>query len=111
MRKKNFDTPDETKTPPNAKTDTVKIANGTVMRNTFEPGWRWSKDIKPTAGTDSCQMRHVLCGISGQLNVVADDGAEIEVGPGDVADILPGHDAWVVGNEPAVLIDIAGHQN
>lgn len=108
MEKKSFNTPDETRTPPNTKVEVVKIGEQPIMRVTFEPGWKWSKDVKPTAGTDSCQTHHLICQISGQLKTVLDDGTEVETGPGDVADIPPGHDAWVVGDEPVVGIDFVG---
>lgn len=107
MQKKSFDNPDETRTPPKTKIEVVKIGDRTLMRTTFEPGWKWSTDIKPTAGTDSCQSHHVIYALSGHLKAVMDDGTELEVGPGDVVDIPPGHDAWVMGDEPAVGIDIA----
>lgn len=107
MQKKSFDKPDETRTPPKTKIEVVKVGDSTLMRTTFEPGWKWSEHVKPTVGTDSCQAHHVIYAISGHMKVVADDGAEMELGPGDVADIPPGHDAWVVGDEPAVGIDIA----
>jgi quercetin dioxygenase-like cupin family protein len=106
--KKSFNTPDETKTMPKTKVEVVKIGDMTILRNTFEPGWKWSEHVKPIAGTNSCQARHILCGISGHLKAVLEDGTEIEVAPGDVADIPPGHDAWVVGDEPEISIDIAG---
>lgn len=108
MQKKSFNTPDETRTPPKTKVEVVKIGDNTLMRTTFEPGWKWSEHIKPTVGTDSCQVHHLVYAISGQMKAVMDDGTEIEVGPGDVADIPSGHDAWVVGDEPVVGIDIAG---
>lgn len=111
MQKKSFETPDETRTPPKTKVEVVRIGDRTLMRTTFEPGWKWSEHIKPTAGTDSCQVYHLVCAISGNLKAVLDDGTEIEVGPGDVADIPSGHDAWVVGDEPAVGIDIGGDAN
>ena len=108
MQKKSFNTPDETRTPPKTKVEVVKIGDSTLMRTTFEPGWKWSEHVKPTAGTDSCQVHHIICAISGHLKTVMEDGTEVEISPGDVANIPPGHDAWVVGNEPAVGIDIAG---
>jgi quercetin dioxygenase-like cupin family protein len=108
MQKKSFNTPDETRTPPKTKVEVVKIGNQTLMRTTFEPGWKWSEHIKPTVGTDSCQVHHLIYSISGQMKVVMNDGTEAEVAPGDIADIPPGHDAWVVGDEPAVGIDFAG---
>ena len=108
MQKKSFNSPDQTMTPPKTKIEVVDVDNGTIMRSTFEPGWKWSENIKPTAGTDSCQMHHLLCLTSGQLKVVMDDGTEMDFGPGDVADIPPGHDAWVVGDEAMVGIDAGG---
>lgn len=107
MQKKSFNTPDETRTPPKTKIEVVKIGDATLMRTTFEPGWKWSEHVKPSAGTDSCQAHHVICAISGHLKVVMNDGDEMEVNPGDIVDIPPGHDAWVVGDEPAVGIDVA----
>ena len=108
MQKKSFNTPDETRTLPKTKVEVVKVGDVTLMRATFEPGWKWSEHVKPTAGTDSCQVHHVVSVISGHLKIVMDDGTEIEIDPGDVADIPPGHDAWAIGDEPVVLIDFAG---
>lgn len=108
MQKKSFDKPDETRTPPNTKIEVVTIGDNTLMRVTFAPGWKWSKDVKPTAGTDSCQTHHVICQLSGHLKTVMDDGTEEESGPGDVIEVPSGHDAWVIGDEPVVGIDIAG---
>jgi quercetin dioxygenase-like cupin family protein len=108
MQKKSFNTPDESKEFPKTKVDIIKLNDKTLLRNTFEPGWKWSEHVKPAAGTDSCQTHHVLYVISGHLKTVMNDGAQIEISEGDVADIPPGHDAWVVGNEPVVSIDIAG---
>ena len=111
MQKKSFNAPDETRTPPKTKIDVVNIGDSTVMRTIFEPGWKWSEDVKPTAGTDSCQVHHLICMISGRLKVVMNDGTEGEAGPGDVVDIPSGHDAWVLGDEPAVGIDFGGGSN
>jgi ketosteroid isomerase-like protein len=77
------------------------------MKGTFEPGWRWSSDVKPIAGTDSCQTRHLGYVISGRMHITADDGTESEVAAGDAFDLPPGHDAFVVGDEPCVMIDVA----
>jgi len=107
MEVKSFNKPDEVRTPPKTKIEVVKVGDSTVMRATFEPGWKWSECIKPIAGTDSCQAPHVNYVISGRMKVVMDDGTEMEMGPGDAADIPPGHDAWVIGNEPCVAIDFA----
>ena len=86
----------------------VDIANGGVGRATFQPGWRWSEHVKPIAKTDSCQSAHLGYYISGRMKVVMDDGQEEEFGPGDYAVIPPGHDAWIVGDEPCVVIDWQG---
>src|SRR6185437_7215050 len=102
---KNFETPEETRTPPHAKVEMITVGGRKVMRATFEPGWKWSKDVKPMAGGDACQMHHFGYQTSGTMHIVSTDGTEIETGPGEVADIPPGHDAWVVGDEPVVLID------
>ena len=87
------------------KLELVNIKAGPVGRATFQPGWRWSKHIKPIAQTDSCQAPHMCYFISGRMMVVMDDGQEMEFGPGDFSVIPPGHDAWIVGNEPCVMLD------
>jgi ketosteroid isomerase-like protein len=74
---------------------------------TFEPGWRWSTDVAPIAGTTSCQTRHLGYVISGQMHVVTDDGTEVDVRAGDAFDLPSGHDAYVVGNEPCVMVDVS----
>jgi len=76
-----------------------------LMRGVFEPGWRWSTDIAPIAGTSSCQTHHLGYVISGRMQVRMDDGSETTVGPGDVFDLPAGHDAWVLGDEPCVMVD------
>ena len=86
----------------------VKLDGGTVGLGTFEPGWRWSEHVKPLAGTDTCQSAHIGYCISGRMVVQMDDGTEKEVAPGDVVVIPPGHDAWVVGDEPCVQVDFTG---
>ncbi len=85
-----------------AKTGTI-----TVSRLTLQPGWRWSNDVRPLAETDSCMVHHKGVTLSGRLHVVMDDGTELELGPDDVSDIPPGHDAWVVGDEPWVGVDFS----
>jgi len=106
LQKKNFQEPDEVQTPPNARIENITIDGMTVSKQTYQPGWQWSKNIKPIVGTNSCQVHHFGVLISGRLRVRADDGQEAEFGPGDVADIPPGHDGWVVGSEPAVFYAI-----
>lgn len=107
--KKSFDSPDETKTPfEKGKIEVVTIGNLTVQKETLEPGWKWSEHVKPVAGGESCQKFHVKYIISGKQKVVMDDGTEIELLPGDVSVIQPGHNAWVVGDEPNVLLELSG---
>ena len=79
----------------------------TVGRAKLEPGWRWSNDVKPIAGTTSCQVHHKGYVVSGRLHVVMDDGTEADLGPGDAHEVPPGHDAWVVGDEPYVGVDFS----
>ncbi len=85
--------------------DVVTIDDFTLGRGTFEAGWRWSEDVKPIAGTDSCQTHHTGYCVSGRMTVRFDDGEEITVGPGDVFNLAPGHDAWTDGDEACVMLD------
>ena len=105
---KSLDSPDETRPIENGTVEVVNLGSGGVMRTTFQPGWRWSESVKPAAGTDSCQTHHFGYCISGHMHVVMDDGQELDVGPGDALEIPPGHDAWVVGDDAYVGIDITG---
>src|SRR3954466_16123752 len=106
---KNLDSPDESRSFENGRLDVVNIGNVTVGRAVFEPGWQWSKHVKPIARTDSCQAAHMGYCVSGHLHIVMDDGEEGEIGPGEFMEISPGHDAWVVGDEPCVMIDWQGY--
>ena len=103
---KNFESPDEVR-PFEGKGEAkvLQIGGHTVGRGTFEPGWKWSNDLKPIAGTDSCQVSHLGYVMSGRMRVFMDDGSEGEAGPGDVVAIPPGHDAEVVGDEACVVLD------
>ena len=103
LQKKNFQKPDETKNPPNSKVEIVRMGDMMVSKQTYQPGWQWSKDQKSLAGTNSCQVHHFGVLISGRLGVRADDGQEIEFGAGDVVNIPAGHDGWTIGNEPAIF--------
>lgn len=105
IAKKSFDTPDESRRPPNTEVAVVRLGVETAARFTFQPGWRWSESIKPIAKTDSCQVRHVGAIVSGHLHVVHTDGTEGDAGPGDAYVIEPGHDAWVVGDEAVVAFE------
>ena len=108
LQGKNMGAPDEVRSFDNGRMDVVTLDNVTVGKATFEPGWRWSEAVKPKAGTDSCQVPHVGYVIPGRMKVVMDDGAEMECGPDDALVIPPGHDAWIVGDEPCVILDFAG---
>ena len=108
---KNVGSPDETRRFEHGKMELVNIGGGAVGKATFEPGWKWSNDVKPIAGTDLCQAPHFMYQVSGRMKVVMSDGKEFESGPGDVSIIPPGHDAWVVGNEAVVVIDWGGAKN
>jgi hypothetical protein len=103
---KTFDKPDETR-PFEGKgwADVVMIANRPVAEAHFEPGWRWSTNVKPIAKTESCQVSHLGYCVSGRMRVYMDDGGEQDVGPGMVAAIPPGHDAEVLGDEACVMLD------
>ena len=106
--RKQFMSPDEVRTFEKGKLELVKIAGGAVGRLTLEPGWRWSKHVKPVAKTEWCEAPHFQYHLSGRLHVKMSDGTEFEAGPGEVTALPVGHDAWVVGNEPVVLVDWAG---
>ena len=108
---KNFKKPDETREFPRGKAEILNIGGGQVGRLVFQPGWRWSTDLKPIAKTKSCEAPHFQFHVSGKLAIKMDDGTEIIAGPGDVTALPMGHDAWVVGDEPAVTIDWWGASN
>ncbi|HZJ52047.1 MAG TPA: cupin domain-containing protein [Actinomycetota bacterium] len=108
VESRSFDSPDETRTPDKTTVELVNLAGGQIGRYTFQPGWRWSECIKPVAKTDSCQVEHVGYVVSGRLHVTHEDGSEGEVAPGEVYRIAPGHDAWVVGDEPIVSVEFQG---
>ena len=108
---KAFQTPDETRTFPKGKLDLVNIGGGVVGRLTLEPGWRWSEHVKPVAGTELCEAPHFQYHVSGKLAIKMDDGTEFVASPGDITALPSGHDAWVVGDEPVVVVDWCGASN
>ena len=109
MKSRNLDKNlDEVRKFSNGKMEIANLGDAVIARMTAEPGWKWSKDVKPIVNTNSCQMTHTGYAISGRLRVKMDDGNEQEFGPGEAMYVPPGHDAWVVGNEPFVAIDITG---
>jgi hypothetical protein len=104
-----FSDPDDVRRPdPTVAVEVVKLAGGEVGRYTFQPGWRWSEHIKPVVGTESCQTEHIGYVVSGTLGVKSDDGSTGEVTSGCVYRIAPGHDGWVVGDEPVVVVEFQG---
>ena len=111
LQKKNVSEPDEKRTFDKGNVAVVSLGGTTFGRAILQPGWKWSTCVKPLVNTKSCQAPHLQYHVSGRLRVVMDDGTAEEFGPGDVALIPPGHDAWVVGNEPAVIIDVSGMAN
>jgi len=108
IEKKNLDMPEEKRLFPKGHVELVTIGNITFGRGTFQPGWKWSESVKPIVKTDSCLAPHTQFHVSGILHVKMDDGTEVEYGPGDVGIVQPGHDAWVVGKEPVVVLDFTG---
>lgn len=111
LLRKSFDSPDEVR-PFEGKghADIVNLA-GVIGRGVFEPGWRWSVNVKPIAGTDSCQAPHAGYVLSGRMRIRMDDGTEDEFGPGDIMICPPGHDAWTLGDEVCVVLDWSGFEN
>ena len=105
---KNLNLPEEVRKFDKGKVELVNIAGATIGRATFEPGWKWSTCLKPIANTNSCQAAHFGYQVSGTMTTRMDDGTEKTSKAGDVLNIPPGHDAWVVGNEPVVILDFQG---
>ena len=105
--RRSFAHPDESRIFGRGRVEVVKLGRVTFGRATLEPGWRWSTCVKPIANTPSCQVPQLNLHLSGRLHVEMDDGTQYEFGPGEIVDVPPGYDAWVVGDEPAVMIDVA----
>jgi hypothetical protein len=105
---RSFDKPDDVRNFPKGKLELVKIGGATIGRAIFEPGWRWSTSVQPIAQTKSCEAPHFQYHVSGIMRVKMDDGSEYDCKPGDVSLFPSGHDAWVVGDETAVVIDFQG---
>jgi class 3 adenylate cyclase len=105
LQRRRFTEPSDVRTMPRGRIEVVELDDTVVGRMTYEPGWRWSVDVRPIAGTDTCQYHHVGMALSGVLRVQMPDGTELEIGPGDVFEIPPGHDARVVGDEPWISVD------
>jgi hypothetical protein len=108
MEVKSLDAPEEVRTFDKGKLELIKIGGATVGRAVFEPGWKWSESVKPLVKTEWCKAPHFQYHVSGVLKVLMEDGTEKELKAGDVSLLPSGHDAWVVGNEPAVVVDFQG---
>jgi hypothetical protein len=106
-----FEKPDEVRQFPHGRVEIVTVGGAEIGRLVLEPGWRWSNDVKPIAGTDLCEAPHMQYHVSGRVHVVMADGTEFEADPGDVTSLPQGHDAWVVGDEPVVVVDWYGASN
>ena len=111
--KRNFTQPDETRAFGENTGDmkVVSVGDYEVGFGTYEPGWRWSNDVRPIANTASCEAPHFQYHVSGRLAILMDDGTEFVAEPGDITSLPSGHDAWVVGDEPAVVVDWFGASN
>ena len=110
LKRKAFSSPDEKRSFDKGRLELVALGGVTFGRLTLQPGWKWSTSIKPLVNTRSCKASHLQYHVSGRIRVRMDDGSEDEFGPGEVSLLPPGHDAWVVGNEPVVVIDLSGMQ-
>jgi hypothetical protein len=105
---KSFGKPDEVREFPQGRVELIQIGGATIGRAVFEPGWRWATSVQPLAKTKSCEAPHFQYHVAGVLRVKMDDGTELDCKPGDVSLLPSGHDAWTVGNEPAVVVDFQG---
>jgi hypothetical protein len=108
---RDFAEPDEVREFPNGQAEILKVGDSEIGRLVFRPGWRWSNDVKPIAETDSCQAPHFQYHVAGELAIRMDDGTEFVAKPGDVTSLPSGHDAWVLGDEPVVVVDWFGASN
>jgi hypothetical protein len=108
IQKKTLNSPDEIRTFDKGKVELATVGPVTFGRGVFQPGWKWSDCVKPLVNTGYCEAPHVQYHVSGRLGVRMADGTEMEFGPGDVSSLPPGHDAWVIGEEEVVVIDVSG---
>jgi hypothetical protein len=102
---KSLDTPDKSVEFPNGSVATASVGSIAIARMRFEPGWRWSNDVKPMFDTDLCPLLHRGYCLSGTLHVRAEDGTEMQIGAGEAYVIAPSHDAWVIGDEAWTAVD------
>src|SRR5207245_2445333 len=102
---KSMDTPDETRRPEKTAVDVVHVGDTEVGRLTLQPGWKWSECVKPVVKTESCEVEHLGFVVSGELHIAHEDGTALDLRPGEAYRIAPGHDAWVLGDEPFVGVE------
>src|SRR6202008_4578756 len=105
---RSFATPDEVREFPKGRLELVTVGGATIGRAVFQPGWRWATSVQPIVRTASCEAPHFQYHVAGVLRIRMDDGSEFDCRPGDVSLLPSGHDAWVVGDEPAVVVDFQG---
>jgi len=108
---KTFRTPDETRSFERGALQLLSIGGAEIGMLTLQPGWRWSEHVRPLAGTELCEAPHFQYHVSGTLRIVMADGTEFDARQGDVTALPQGHDAWVVGDEPVVVVDWYGASN
>ena len=108
LQAKSLENPDEVRPTPLGHIDIYNLDDLVIGRMVFQPGWHWMEHVQPIAGTSLCQYHHVGVCVSGRLGNRLEDGTTIEIGPGMVFEIPPGHDGWVIGGEPFVAYDVAG---
>jgi hypothetical protein len=108
MQVKSLNTPEEVRTFDKGKLELVKVNGAMIGRAVFQPGWKWSESVKPLTKTKSCEAPHFQYHVSGTLRLRMDDGTERDLKTGDISYLPSGHDAWVVGNEPVVVVDFQG---
>jgi hypothetical protein len=105
---RSFDEPEEVREFPKGRLELIRIGDAVIGRTTLQPGWKWSESVKPIVKTEWCEAPHFQYHVSGMLRVRMEDGTEFDCRPGDVSLLTAGHDAWVVGDEPVVLVDFQG---
>jgi mannose-6-phosphate isomerase-like protein (cupin superfamily) len=107
LAKKNLASPDVVRRCGHGKLELATLEDISLARVILQPGWKWSESIRPMVNTESCTVHHTQYVISGRLKIVMNDGSQMDLEPGDFASIPPGHDAWVIGNEPFVCVDFS----
>jgi quercetin dioxygenase-like cupin family protein len=108
VQKQNLHDADEVRMTDKGRVELVRLSGTTVGRVTLQPRWRWSEDVKPVVGTETCEVKHLAYIVSGRLRVRMNDGEELLLEPGDLASVAPGHEAWVEGDEAVVMLELAG---